>query len=79
MTKDRLIGASLSHTHFWCDVGMLKGCVKAATVFFTTGAMGITNNSQVNFIGDVSFQGNHASDSGGKGNFEDALSAIRGA
>ena len=34
--------------------------------------------SKVNFIGSVSFEGNHANVSGGKGKFEEALSSIRG-
>ena len=33
----------------------------------------IISDSNVNFIGSVSFEGNHANISGGKGKFEDVL------
>ena len=42
------------------------------------GAINI-NGGDVTFIGNVSFDGNHANTSGGKGKFEESLSAIRGA
>ena len=34
--------------------------------------------SSINFIGNVSFEGNHAVTTGGKGQFEDCLQAIQG-
>ena len=37
------------------------------------------DGSEVNFIGSVSFKGNHAVENGGKMKFEDAFSSIRGA
>ena len=36
-------------------------------------------DSKVNFIGSVSFEGNHAIINGGEGKFEDVLLSIRGA
>ena len=42
-----------------------------------TGAVAITNGSNVNFIGNVSFEGNAANNTGGKRKIEDAPSANR--
>ena len=57
----------------------MKSCWDVpVTHYFATGAV-IFYDSEVNFIGTVSFEGNHANTSGGKGKFQDALSAIRGA
>ena len=46
--------------------------------FLTAGAM-IFVDSEGNFIGNTSFEDNHAYIGGGKGKLEDAISAIRGA
>ena len=40
------------------------------------GAIRIYDNSEGNVLGNVSFEGNRADDSGGEGKFEDALSVI---
>ena len=44
----------------------------------TTGAIS-SDGSELNFIGNISFEGNNANTSGGKGNIEDAFPARRGA
>ena len=41
-----------------------------------TGAIHMSSSSEGNFIGNVSFEGNYANDSGGEGKFEGALTAI---
>ena len=57
----------------------MKSCWDVpVTHSFATGAV-IFYDSEVNFISTVSFEGNHVNTSGGKGKFQDALSAIRGA
>ena len=44
----------------------------------TTGTMLFHDSKKVNFIGSVSFEGNHAKRNGGKIKFKDALSSMRG-
>ena len=53
-------------------------CVVPLNESITTGAVDV-DGSKLNFIGNVSFEGNHAINNGGKGKFEDAFPAIRGA
>ena len=56
----------------------MSSCLVPLNEYFTSGAITL-EDSEVNFIGNVSFEGNHAVARGGKGKFEDALSAVRGA
>ena len=53
-----------------CLVNVIESIWTGAMFFF---------DSEVNFIGSVSFEGNHANKSGGEGKIEDALLSIRGA
>ena len=52
-------------------------CVVPLIGSYTTGAINL-DSSKLNVIGNVSFEGNHADATGGKGKFEDAFPAIRG-
>ena len=53
-------------------------CLALLNEISTTGAINF-GDSEGNFVGNVSFEGNHANAGGGKRKFEDAFPAIRGA
>ena len=52
-------------------------CVVPLNESITTGAVHF-DGSESNFVGNVSFEGNHANASGGKGGLEDSFPAIPG-
>ena len=54
---------------------MSRSCLVPLTKLITAGAID-AEGSELNFIGNVSFESNHAFDDGGKGKFEDYISAI---
>ena len=58
---------------------MSRSCLVPLIELITTGAIVADSSSELNFIGNVSFEGNYAFDNGGKGKFGDYLSAILGA
>ena len=52
-------------------------CVVPLNESITTGAVNF-DGSKLNFIGNVSFEGNHANASGGTGQFEDSVNQVLG-
>ena len=62
---------------FLGSLPQMCSCVVPLIGYYTTGAINL-DGSELNFIGNVSFEGSHANASGGKGKIEDAFSAIRG-
>ena len=57
---------------------MSRSCLVPLIELITTGAI-VADSSELNFIGNVSFEGNYAFDNGGKGKFGDYISAVLGA
>ena len=55
-----------------------SSCFETQYESSTTGTIASKYYSQVNLIGDASFEDNHANSSGGKLNFEDSITPMQG-